>query len=417
MTRTAPDLAAVLEQMMRSDRGRLLAALIGDLRNFDLAEDCLSEAMESALIHWGRTGTPDRPFAWLLRVARRKAIDRLRRHRRWAEREPDLMVLAQADDADTGNQMPEIRDDRLRLIFTCCHPALDQKSRVALTLRTLGGLTTAEIARAFLDNEAAMGQRLSRAKSKITAAGIPYRVPEGDELPERRDAVLAVIYLVFNEGYAATAGEGQLRAALCDEGVWLARMLDTLAPGDSEVMGLLSLMLTTHARRGARSAPDGSLVPLTAQNRALWDAGMIAEGLKILDLAIRADRPGPYQVKAAISALHVDTRNHSETDWPQIVQLYDTLLRYEPTAVVRLNRVVALAEAGHLADALAEMPTLSDDLDAYQPFHAAWADLLARADDPDAAAEYARAIDLSGTEAERRFLIRRRDDFCRRRRA
>jgi RNA polymerase sigma factor (sigma-70 family) len=409
----APQAIAVsraVEAVMRNDRGRLIAALIARLRDFQLAEDALQEAAISALSHWGRTGLPASPQGWLLKVALRKAIDRLRTRTRDGRNVADLATLAVDEASELEPEL--IPDERLRLIFTCCHPALEMKSRVALTLRTLGGLTTAEIARAFLDAEPTMGQRLSRAKAKIAAAGIPFAVPEPDMWPDRLGSVLAVIYLIFNEGYAATAGEVQMRAALCDEAIWLARMLDALAPGDAEIMGLLSLMLTTHARRGARSSPDGALVPLGRQDRALWDGRMIAEGLALLDRAIQADRPGPYQVKAAIGALHVDTADHSETDWPQIVQLYDALLRYEPTAVVRLNRAVALAEAGDMTKALDELPALEADLCDYQPFHAARADLLARAGDPAAGDAYARAISLSGTVAERRFLTQRRDDFC-----
>jgi RNA polymerase sigma factor (sigma-70 family) len=412
MAASAPQAIAVtraVEAVMRNDRGRLTAALIARLRDFQLAEDALQEAVVSALVHWGRTGLPSSPQGWLLKVSLRKAIDRLRSTAREGRKVTDLARLAVDDSSDMEPDL--IPDERLRLIFTCCHPALEMKSRVALTLRTLGGLTTTEIARAFLDAEPTMGQRLSRAKAKIKAAGIPFAVPGPELWPERLGSVLAVIYLIFNEGYAATAGESQMRAALCDEAIWLARMLDALAPGDAEIMGLLSLMLTTHARRGARSSHDGSLVPLSRQDRALWDGGMIAEGLAILDRAITVDRPGSYQVKAAIGALHVDTANHSETDWPQIVRLYDTLLRYEPTPVVRLNRAVALAEAGDLTRALEELPVLEAPLRDYQPFHAARADLLARAGDPAAPDAYARAIDLSGTDAERRFLTRRCADF------
>ena len=290
------------------------------------------------------------------------------------------------------------------MIFTCCHPALDPKSRVALTLRTIGGLTTPEIARAFLDKDATMGQRLSRAKAKIAAANIPYAIPDEDQWPDRLGSVLAVIYLIFNEGYAATAGDGQLRADLCQEAIFLAHMLCDLR-GDAETLGLLSLMLTTHARRPARSTANGDLIALDAQDRALWDAGMVADGLAALERAMKMGAPGPYQIKAAISALHVQAGRYAQTDWPQMVMLYDSLLRFEGSPVVCLNRAIAVAEAGQLSEALAELTGISDALKAYQPFHAGHAALLAR-DGQRAAAHvaYGRAIALSGTRAERAFL-------------
>ena len=405
MTAATPDLSRRLDRIMRADRGRLLAALIASLRDFDLAEESLSDAVECALAHWARSGTPDSPAGWLLRVARRKAIDRIRRNARWADRLPDLAALAEADEADAAEPPPEIPDERLRLIFTCCHPALDPKSRVALTLRTLGGLTTPEIARAFLDAEPTMGQRLSRAKAKIAAAGIPFAVPGPELWGERLGSVLAVIYLIFNEGYAATAGEEQLREALCDEAIRLGRMLATLAPDAAEALGLLSLMLTTHARRAARTASDGALVPLDRQDRARWDAGLIAEGAETLDRAIRLNQPGPYQIKAAIGALHVQASAYGQTDWRQIILLYDSLLVHEPSPVVRLNRAVALAEAGALDPALGELAALEGALESYQPYHAVRADMLVRVGAGDAAAAaFRRAIALSGTEAERRFI-------------
>jgi RNA polymerase sigma-70 factor (ECF subfamily) len=406
---TDPIARKTLELVMRQDRGQLLAALIARLRDFQLAEDALHEALESALVHWGRSGIPASPQGWLLRVALRKAIDRIRRNRRWSEREADLTVLSAAESAEPEDNMSAIPDERLRLIFTCCHPALDQKSRVALTLRTLGGLTTAEIARAFLDTESTMGQRLSRAKAKIAAAGIPFAVPGPELWAERLNSVLAVIYLIFNEGYAATAGEAQVREGLCDEAIWLGRMLVTLAPDTAEALGLLSLMLTTHARRAARLDAGGALVALDKQDRGKWDPALVAEGVERLDAAIQLNAPGPYQIKAAISALHVQPPDPDQTDWRQIVLLYDALLAYEPTPIVRLNRAVALAEVGGLAAALVEIDSMAEDLDGYQPFHAARADLLSRAGRRDQArAAYERALALSGTEAERRFLMARR---------
>jgi RNA polymerase sigma factor (sigma-70 family) len=404
---TAPDpVAAAIAAVVRSDRGRLLSALIARLRNFQLAEDSLQDALESALRHWGRAGLPASPQAWLLRVAQRKAIDRLRAAARDGRRTADLTLLALDEAAETAPE--DIPDDRLRLIFTCCHPALDPKSRVALTLRTLGGLTTAEIARAFLDREPAMGQRLSRAKAKIEAAGIPFAVPGPDLWAERLDSVLTTIYLIFNEGYSASSGAVPLRGDLCEEAVFLARLLIFLRPKEAETEGLLALMLLTHARRAARIA-QGALVPLEAQDRRLWDAAMIAEGLALLDRAMARHAPGPFQIKAAIAALHVQPEPGGGTDWRQIALLYDSLLRMEPTPVVRLNRAVALAESGVLPAALREIEALGAALDDYPQFHAARADLLRRlARGPESDAAYDRAIALAPTSADAAFLRARR---------
>lgn len=398
--------ATAVAAVVRADRGRLLAALIARLRNFQLAEDSLQDALESALRHWGRAGLPASPQAWLLRVALRKAIDRLRRAARDGHRAADLALLAQDEAAETDPE--DIPDERLRLIFTCCHPALDPKSRVALTLRTLGGLTTAEIARAFLDRDATMGQRLSRAKAKIGAAGIPFAVPGPELWAERLDSVLTTIYLIFNEGYSASSGEVPLRAALCDEAVYLARLLSHLCPDEPEIEGLLALMLVTHARSGARLA-EGKLVALDAQDRRLWNAAQIGEGLERLDRAMARRAPGPFQIKAAIAALHVQDAPGGGTDWHQIVLLYDSLLRMEPTPVVRLNRAVALAESGALPVALREIETLAGALDGYPQFHAARADLLRRlARGPESDAAYDRAIALAPTSADAAFLRARR---------
>lgn len=405
MTR-AGDPALSLAQVVRSDRGRLIAALIARLRDFQLAEDALQDALEAALRHWGRSGLPASPQGWLLRVAQRKAIDRLRAGARDGRRIADLTLLSGEEAAEWAAE--DIPDDRLRLIFTCCHPALDPKSRVALTLRTLGGLTTAEIARAFLDREPAMGQRLSRAKAKIAAAGIPFAVPGPDLWAERLDSVLTTIYLIFNEGYLASSGAEPLRGDLCEEAVFLARLLIYLRPKEPEAEGLLALMLLTDARRAARIA-QGVLVPLEAQDRRLWDAAMIAEGLALLDRAMARHTPGPFQIKAAIAALHVQNADGSGTDWTQIALLYDSLLRMEPTPVVRLNRAVALAEAGALPAALREIETLAVALDSYPQFHAARADLLRRlARAPESDAAYGRAIALAPTSADAAFLRARR---------
>lgn len=404
-----PDLGARIGDLVRQDRGRLLSALISRLGDFELAEEALSDALESALVHWGRSGWPDNPRGWLIKVARRKAIDRIRKTARHRLRGADLERLALEDEMEANTQAPDIPDRRLALIFTCCHPALDEKSRVALTLRTLGGLSTAEIARAFLDKDATMGQRLSRARSKIATAGIPFRVPGPEDWPERLGSVLAVVYLIFNEGHVASSGTDLLRRELCDEAIFLARLLDRLRPDEPEILGLLSLLLTTHARRDARCDANGATVPLPEQDRRLWNTPLIAEGTRLLDRAMRLQAPGPFQVKAAISALHGAAKSAGETDWLQILLLYDRLLEFEPTPVVRLNRAVALAETGALARALDEIAALAPMLSGYQPLAATEAALLARAGRRDAAlAAYDRAIALTGNRADRDFLTRRR---------
>lgn len=360
----------------------------------------------SALVHWHRNGPPRRPDAWLIRVAFRKAIDRLRGQAREERNALAMMVLAR-DEATLPEDRP-IADDRLALIFTCCHPVLDPKSRIALTLRTVAGLSTADIARAFLDQETTMGQRLSRAKARIAAAGIPFEVPGPEEWPARLNSVLTVIYLVFNEGHAAALGEAQVRASLCDEAIFLGRLMVDLTSGAPEAAGLLSLMLTTHARRPARTGPSGAMIALEAQDRSLWDRALVAEGLDLLDRALVRLDPGPHQIKAAISALHVQAQSHAETDWRQMLLLYDSLLRFEPTPVVRLNRAVVLAELGGLSEALKKLEELSGVLDRYQPFHAVRAEFLARAGQRDAAGlAYERAISLSRNDAERAFLRQR----------
>jgi RNA polymerase sigma factor (sigma-70 family) len=406
----APGIADTITNVVRQDRGRLLAALIAGLGNFQLAEDCLQEALAAALIHWQRSGPPDNPQGWLLRVARRKAIDRIRKNQRWRDRQGEIAMLAAADQADAAADRPDIPDERLRLIFTCCHPALEPKTRVALTLRTLGGLSTVEIARAFLDREDAMGQRLSRARAKISRAGIPFAVPGPEAWSARLNSVLTVIYLIFNEGYGVTAGENQQRSDLSEEAIWLGRMVKDLLPDDAEVKGLLSLLLTTHARRAARTDKAGDIVPLDQQDRRLWDADMASEGCRLLDQAIDLRAPGPFQTKAAISALHIQAATYARTDWRQMILLYDALHVHEPSPVVRLNRAVALAEAGAISAALGELDFIGPDLQAYQPYHAARADLLSRIGQTGAAlAAYDKAISLSGTPMERRFLARRRD--------
>lgn len=398
---SAPDPVAtrILERALRADRGRILSALIARVHDFQLAEDALHDAAASALVHWTRSGPPARPEAWLIRVAFRKAIDRLRGGARESRKAADLARLSKDEADDTEPEM--IADDRLRLIFTCCHPALDQKSRVALTLRTLGGLSTPEIARAFLDTEPTMGQRLSRAKAKIAAAGIPFRIPDPEDWTDRLNSVLTVVYLIFNAGYTVGPHAGR---DLCEEAIFLARMLNDLRPAEAEVEGALALLLLTHARRAARIADDVT-VALTEQDRSLWDQVMIADGLAHLDAAITRRTPGPFQIKAAIAAC----QTCDPPDWPQIAALYAGLHAHEPTPVVRLNQAVAMAEAGNLARALAALDQLQSDLAAYQPFHAARAELLARSGQTTAANEaYARAIDLAVSPADAAFLARRR---------
>jgi RNA polymerase sigma factor (sigma-70 family) len=385
---------------MRQDRGRLLAALIARLRDFQLAEDALQEAIESALVHWGRSGLPVSPQGWLLKVALRKAIDRIRSTARATRKTADLALLSRDEADDTEPDM--IPDDRLRLIFTCCHPALDPKSRVALTLRAIGGLSTRDIARAFLDAEPTMGQRLSRARAKIAAAGIPFKLPEPEDLPNRLNSVLTVIYLIFNAGYTVGPGTGR---DLCEEAIFLARMLDDLQPAEAEVQGCLALLLLTHARRAARLV-KGEAVALAEQDRSLWDSVMLEEGTDLLDTAMARAAPGPFQIKAAIAAC----QNRTPPDWPQITALYAGLFLHEPTPVVRLNHAVALAEAGDLAAAQRFLADLEGDLDDYQPYHAALAEYHGRSGQTAAAlAAYARAIALAASPADASFLVRRRD--------
>jgi RNA polymerase sigma-70 factor (ECF subfamily) len=395
-----------VETVLRQDRGRLLAALIARLGDFQLAEDALQEAAISALTHWGRSGMPASPQGWLLRVALRKAIDRLRSAQRDARKTADLSHLAVDEAAeDTADDIP---DDRLRLIFTCCHPALDPKSRVALTLRSIAGLTTPEIARAFLDTEPTMGQRLSRAKAKIAAAGIPYTVPSPEDWPDRLQSVLAVIYLIYNAGYSlGPQAEVSSHRDLCTEAIFLNRLLVQLRPDDPEIEGCLALLLLTQSRARARHEAERITIPLTEQDRRLWDRRAMDEGLALIHRAMARRTPGPYQIKAAIAACHMAD---PAPDWPQIAALYTRLLDFEPTPVIRLNRAVALAEAGNLPRALDEIADLATTLDEYQPFHAARADLLARAGQGGAArAAYDRAIALAPSAGDAAFLAKRRD--------
>lgn len=394
-----------LDRLAREDRGRLMSALIARLQDFQLAEDALQDAMESAVSHWGRSGIPSSPLGWLLRVAYRKALDRIR-SRRTAERAGDsLLVLAGGEAYEAESD--EIPDERLRLVFTCCHPALEQKSQVALTLRVVAGLSTAQIARAFLDQEATMGQRLSRAKAKIAAARIRYAVPEPAEWPERLAAVLAVIYLVFNAGYSAGPQAG---SDLAQEALYLCALLDRLRPGEAEIEGCLALLLISHARRAARTDAGGQTIPLGRQQRALWKRDEIAAGVAVLERALARRTLGPYQLKAAIAACHTEGE---QSDWAQIALLYDRLLAHEPTPVVRLNRAVAHAEAGALDAALADLEELAPGLQDYQPFFAAQAELLVRKGlHARARMAYERALALAPSEADAAWLASRMQDIA-----
>ena len=400
---------AAVADAFRSEWGSVVGYLIRVTGNWDLAEECAQDAFERALERWPRDGIPTSPAAWLKTTARNRALDRLRRASVGQTKLKEVAMTARAAHADDENDSG-IEDDRLRLMFTCCHPALPVEAQVALTLRTLAGLTTPEIARAFLVPHETMAKRLTRAKRKIVDARIPYRVPAAHRLEERLRAVLAVIYALFNEGYGASAGDELIRTDLCAEAVRLGRLLAELMPDEPEALGLLSLMLLQDSRRAARLDSAGELVTLEAQNRGLWDAHAIAEACKVLDRAVRLRRPGPYQLQAAIAACHAQAPTAADTDWREITLLYDRLSEIAPAAVVSLNRAVAVAMADGPAAGLALVAELEQAgaLADYYLLPATRADLLRRLGrDREAAAAYGRALELVATDAERRFLRKR----------
>ena len=403
-----------MDRVFRAEHGRVIATLIARLRDFDLAEEALQDAFAVALERWPCDGIPPNPAAWLITTARRKAIDTWRRERLRTDKYAAITQAGMETIEDNGVDVHDdsgLADDRLRLIFTCCHPALSLEAQVALTLRTLGGLSTAEIASALLVPEATLGQRLSRAKRKIRDAGIPYQIPPDHLLPERLDAVLAVVYLIFNEGYSASAGDALIRHELSAEALRLGRALRDFMPDEPEVMGLLALMLLHDARRSARlAAPDGGAVLLEAQDRSLWTHEAIVEGQALVERALRIGRPGAYQLQAAIAAVHAEAARAEDTDWPQIVALYDLLARANPSPVVELNRAVAVAMADGLDAGLRLMDRseVAEPLRTYRWFHAARADLLRRLGRfSEAAGGYARALELTENAAERGYLQRR----------
>ncbi|HEY4608552.1 MAG TPA: RNA polymerase sigma factor [Ilumatobacteraceae bacterium] len=396
--------ASAIEGVFRAESGRAVASLVRFFGDIDIAEEAVQDAFEIALRRWPEHGLPPSPAGWIITTAKNRGIDRLRRESSRDDRHRQAVLLNTKEEVESGT----VEDDRLRLIFTCCHPSLAQEAQVALTLRLIAGLQTPEIARALLVSEPTMAQRLVRAKGKIRANNIPYRVPTDAELPDRLSPVLAVVYLIYNEGHVATSGQALMRDDLCAEAIRLARLLVQLMPDEAEAQGLLALLLLTEARRPARTGADGALVRLADQDRGLWDRALIEEGHALVRACLRRNMPGPYQIQAAIAAVHADAATTEATEWSQIVQLYDQLMAIAPSPIVDLNRAIAVAEIDGPESALAIVERL--DLDGYHLFHAVRGDLLERlARHDEAAAAYGRSLELATNDVERDHLRRRLD--------
>lgn len=396
-----------IDAIVREEWGRILSILVKDFRDFQLAEDCLQDAIVAALRTWKTSGLPGSPAGWLILTARRKAIDRLRRKNTATANASEISYLKDLENTFIGDDVDALPDKRLKMMFTCCHPALSEKTRIALTLRTIGGLTTQEIATAFLDNSKAMGQRLSRAKSKIQKAGIPYIIPDKSVFPERLKGVLAVIYLIFNEGYSSSSETNLIRAGLVTEALRLARIINHLMPETAEIEGLLALMLLHDARSGARVSSEGQMIPLEHQNRKTWHPGKISEGRALVKRALARAKVGPYQIQAAISALHSEAQTWADTDWPQISALYNLLYAIQPSPVVLINAALAKSYAVTPQAGLIDLQGLEDhpDIQSYQPYYAAKADILSRAGQTQEAQHaLGQAIALSTNKTEREFL-------------